>query len=315
MVASAVLHLGVIVAFARCGGTDPRPQPLELELVRLAGGGLGSGEGGGVDEAGGPAGDEGPEDTGAPDPGGLQAPAPAMADAAAGSGSEPVDDQAKAPAAPRPSVAPSAVPVAPDEAPAMPEEVVAATSPPLDHDLAAPVAQPPPAPAEEVLEVEDRAENDNGSAPNAVAAGTAPNDGASAASGTDTTIGIPAGDSAGGAGRGAGSSGGMGAGRSGVGGDGPGHGGSGDSITTLQSQLAWQIRSCYPAAARRRRTEGAVEIRFCTDAAGMPTELDLLRSSGSSLLDRAAAECVVRGSAPFALRERCITVPIEFRIR
>jgi protein TonB len=87
-----------------------------------------------------------------------------------------------------------------------------------------------------------------------------------------------------------------------------------DAAGGLRARLAWQTDRCYPRAARRRGTEGTVELHFCLDGAGHPERIEVLSSSGSALLDEAATECVVRASAPFDAAHLCITVPVVFEL-
>ena len=125
-------------------------------------------------------------------------------------------------------------------------------------------------------------------------------------------------------GMGAGSGGGYGADASSGSGAGAGAGlgagsrggsGSGDPRAALVAHLRGHTPRCYPRAARQRRTQGVADVAFCIDAAGAPTRVDLRRSSGSALLDDAAIDCVVRGSAPLPARDLCVSVPIDFRLR
>ncbi|MHB8877147.1 MAG: TonB family protein [Myxococcaceae bacterium] len=66
----------------------------------------------------------------------------------------------------------------------------------------------------------------------------------------------------------------------------------------LQRRLAESARRCYPSAAARFRLVGEVGLSFGLDGAGGLTSLSLLGSTGSSILDRAAEECVIQGALP-----------------
>ncbi len=74
--------------------------------------------------------------------------------------------------------------------------------------------------------------------------------------------------------------------------------------------------ACYPRQARRRGIEGVAEIRFCIGEDGRAGGVELVRTSGSPLLDGAAA-CVVESASPFGplARKQCVSVPVRFRLR
>lgn len=75
----------------------------------------------------------------------------------------------------------------------------------------------------------------------------------------------------------------------------------------------------YPAIAKRQRLEGTVLLRVLVGADGVPQRIDVERSSGHSVLDRAAREAVMtwrfepgtRNGQPFAAYG---LVPIAFRL-
>jgi TonB family protein len=96
-----------------------------------------------------------------------------------------------------------------------------------------------------------------------------------------------------------------------------GSGGAGGVATEarlgeLHRRLAAAAARCYPAAARRFRLQGEVPLHFCLDAAGTPTAVRLQGSTGSSLLDSSALECVVPGAQPLPGFEGCFLVPVHF---
>jgi protein TonB len=62
----------------------------------------------------------------------------------------------------------------------------------------------------------------------------------------------------------------------------------------------------YPAAARMRRQEGIVSIRFTMDRAGYVLSYELAKTSGSDALDREAQELLARA-------QPLPTIPVEFR--
>jgi TonB family protein len=83
-------------------------------------------------------------------------------------------------------------------------------------------------------------------------------------------------------------------------------------LLELHRRLAAAAARCYPTAARRFRLQGEVPLHFCLDAAGTATALRLQGSTGSSLLDRSALECVVPGAQPLSGFEGCFLVPVRF---
>ena len=84
-------------------------------------------------------------------------------------------------------------------------------------------------------------------------------------------------------------------------------------LTALHNRLSAAARSCYPPAAKRFRLQGIVPVHFCIDGRGSLTRVDRQRSSGSTLLDRAALECVLPGAAPLPGPAGCYDVSVEFR--
>ncbi|MEE4453020.1 energy transducer TonB [Novosphingobium resinovorum] len=75
----------------------------------------------------------------------------------------------------------------------------------------------------------------------------------------------------------------------------------------------------YPPAARARRDEGTVFVRFRMDRAGKVLAADLVRSSGAALLDRAALDTIRRAQPLPAIPDERpapleLTVPVEFYI-
>jgi protein TonB len=75
----------------------------------------------------------------------------------------------------------------------------------------------------------------------------------------------------------------------------------------------------YPRAARRNGEEGTVTLRVLVNQDGLPTQVEMERSSGSNLLDTAAREAVKnwrfaparRAGAPIAA---WVIVPVIFRL-
>jgi protein TonB len=88
-------------------------------------------------------------------------------------------------------------------------------------------------------------------------------------------------------------------------------------LTALHAALAESARRCYPAAARRYRLAGDATVDFGLDASGGLTSTKLARSTGQSLLDDAARECVVAGALPLPPQAAgaCYQVPVRFGAR
>jgi TonB family protein len=85
-------------------------------------------------------------------------------------------------------------------------------------------------------------------------------------------------------------------------------------VTALHQRLSESARRCYPAAARRFGLSGEATVAFCLDASGALTSTTLAGSSGQSLLDTAARECVIAGALPFPADAAggCYSVPVRF---
>jgi protein TonB len=85
-------------------------------------------------------------------------------------------------------------------------------------------------------------------------------------------------------------------------------------LAALHARLAASAQRCYPAAARRFGLTGVAVLDFCLDAAGALTSHQLARSSGQSLLDTAAVDCVLQGAQPFPAEAfgGCYSVPVRF---
>jgi TonB family protein len=75
----------------------------------------------------------------------------------------------------------------------------------------------------------------------------------------------------------------------------------------------------YPAIARRKGWQGIVKLELHIEADGSITDLQLAESSGYSILDRAAMQCLQFASLPGAARwlqgqTIDIVVPVEYRL-
>lgn len=77
-------------------------------------------------------------------------------------------------------------------------------------------------------------------------------------------------------------------------------------------------RKRYPAAARGRREEGIVQVRFRIDGSGNVLTADLVQSSGYGALDDEAIDLVIRASPvpePPPGMNGTVTVPIRFSVK
>ncbi|HUM10827.1 MAG TPA: hypothetical protein VLT82_07765 [Myxococcaceae bacterium] len=107
--------------------------------------------------------------------------------------------------------------------------------------------------------------------------------------------------------------------RQGSGQAGPGTGGSAgvSLLAELSQRLAWSAERCAPATLVRavRHAIPGVPLHFCLDAAGRPSDVGLLGTTGSDQLDRAARDCVVPGALPLPPAPGCYTVEVRFPTR
>lgn len=87
-----------------------------------------------------------------------------------------------------------------------------------------------------------------------------------------------------------------------------------DVAALVHARLAAVADGCYPAAARRFRQRGTATLSFCSDAAGVITGGRVSASSGASMLDTAARECVLNAASPLPLPAAgaCFSVPVRF---
>lgn len=88
------------------------------------------------------------------------------------------------------------------------------------------------------------------------------------------------------------------------------------TLASVHERLASAAQGCAPAAARRFRLEGAVGVRFCVDASGTASGVQIDRPSGQAILDDATRNCVLPAAAPFPdrARGRCFAVPVRFTV-
>lgn len=88
-------------------------------------------------------------------------------------------------------------------------------------------------------------------------------------------------------------------------------------LATLSQRLAWSAARCAPAGVVRaaRHAVPGVPLHFCLDDAGRPSDVGLLGTTGSEVLDRAARDCVVPGALPLPPVPGCYTVEVRFPTR
>ena len=87
-----------------------------------------------------------------------------------------------------------------------------------------------------------------------------------------------------------------------------------DNLLYLQRRIKEKL--IYPAQAKRTGIQGTVEIRFRIHLDGSVSDIRVMRSSGSTLLDEAAAE-TIRKAAPFRPPsvQTTLVIPIVFSLR
>jgi TonB family protein len=89
----------------------------------------------------------------------------------------------------------------------------------------------------------------------------------------------------------------------------------GPSVEERLVEIQRQIREAlvYPASARRRGLTGTSRVRFEVGADGRAHGVELARSSGHAILDRAATRGVERADAlPYVYG--LLEIPVEFRL-
>lgn len=97
---------------------------------------------------------------------------------------------------------------------------------------------------------------------------------------------------------------------------------SSNTSITWEAQVLTHLEKYrrYPAAARARRQQGVVHVRFKMNRAGRLLSSEILRSSGSPALDRAALDTVRRAQPLPAIPPEKpdpleLTTPVEFFVR
>ncbi|HUJ66135.1 MAG TPA: energy transducer TonB [Acidimicrobiales bacterium] len=142
--------------------------------------------------------------------------------------------------------------------------------------------------------------------------------------------GLPAGNgetrAAGGAGDGRGQASGGGRGAGGGSGAGGGVGSGADTVAAhsgrgtaevgdLLRAMRRQIERAkvYPEAARRREVEGTVELRFRVAPDGSVQAVEVVQSSGYTILDESAVRTIQR-AAPYPVLAGWIQIPLAYRL-
>jgi protein TonB len=84
-----------------------------------------------------------------------------------------------------------------------------------------------------------------------------------------------------------------------------------ERLTEIRRRI--QAALVYPPAARRRGLEGVARVQFEIGAEGRADRIELVRSSGHALLDRAAREGVVAAGVLPRVYGR-VEVPVHFAL-
>ena len=93
-------------------------------------------------------------------------------------------------------------------------------------------------------------------------------------------------------------------------------GGGGGSAQSVIGQIKASIERAkiYPVLARKRRQEGTVIAEFSINAKGLPQDIQIIKSSGFSLLDSATRDTILKAS-PFPVIRGTIEVPLTFILK
>ena len=92
------------------------------------------------------------------------------------------------------------------------------------------------------------------------------------------------------------------------------------AVTVLNSDVLKSPAPVYPALARQRGWEGAVQIKVFIDRDGLPSGVSIERSSGHTILDNAALDAVKKWQFKAARKgmttlSSWIIVPIQFDLQ
>ena len=92
-------------------------------------------------------------------------------------------------------------------------------------------------------------------------------------------------------------------------------GGTGNNQSIVgQIKASIERAKIYPALARMRRQEGTVIAEFSINAKGLPQNIQIVKSSGFSLLDSATRDTILKAS-PFPVIRGTIEVPLTFILK
>jgi len=93
-------------------------------------------------------------------------------------------------------------------------------------------------------------------------------------------------------------------------------GGGGGNTQSIVGQIRASIERAkiYPVLARKRKQEGTVVTEFSINAKGLPQNIQIIKSSGFSLLDSAARDTILKAS-PFPVIRGTIEVPLIFILK
>ncbi|HDK81738.1 MAG TPA: energy transducer TonB [Nitrospirae bacterium] len=84
-----------------------------------------------------------------------------------------------------------------------------------------------------------------------------------------------------------------------------------EALETIKSSI--ERAKTYPVLARKKGIEGTVYIGFRIGPRGEPENLRIIKSSGSSILDKATL-AIVKRAAPFPNLDSPVEVPVVFRL-
>ncbi|HVE82370.1 MAG TPA: TonB family protein [Myxococcales bacterium] len=80
----------------------------------------------------------------------------------------------------------------------------------------------------------------------------------------------------------------------------------------LAARLSAAALRCYPREAVRFHLSGEARLSFCLGEDGRASAVQVVRSSGFEVLDRAASGCVLPGALPFPGAAGCYELPVRF---
>ena len=96
----------------------------------------------------------------------------------------------------------------------------------------------------------------------------------------------------------------------------PAQEGQGLDLFPLNQKLRSAARSCYPPVAARFRLQGTAKVAFCVGNHGEVSQVRLVQSTGSGMLDAAAGGCVLERARPLPIETsgRCFELPVQFEV-